>query len=122
MSMYCGIDWSERHHDVAAVDHTGTLIAKRRISDGPDGWRELLRLLADSGDTADEPIPVAIETPEGCRSAVFAPLATAVRDQPARGGPLPSAPQRLPCQVRPRRSHDAGQYSSYRRLGPRFPS
>jgi hypothetical protein len=34
MTMYCGIDWSERHHDVAVVDHTGTLVAKRRINDG----------------------------------------------------------------------------------------
>jgi transposase len=65
MTMYCGIDWSERHHDVAVVDHTGTLVAKRRINDGPDGWRELLRLLTDIGDTADEPIPVAIETTRG---------------------------------------------------------
>ena len=65
MNLYCGIDWSERHHDVAVLDHTGALKVKRRINDGPDGWRELLRLLADLGDGPDEPIPVAIETTRG---------------------------------------------------------
>ena len=47
---------------MAVVDHTGALVAKRRIG---DGWRVHLQLLADTGDTADEPIPVAIETTRG---------------------------------------------------------
>lgn len=25
--MYCGIDWSERHHDIAVVDEHGRLVA-----------------------------------------------------------------------------------------------
>jgi len=65
MSLYCGIDWSERYHDVAVVDETGALKAKRRVNDDPEGWRELLQLLADLGDSADQPIPVAIETTRG---------------------------------------------------------
>ena len=63
--MFCGIDWSERHHDVAVVDDTGSLVAKARISDDPQGWRKLLHLLAEAGDRAEAPIPVAIETPRG---------------------------------------------------------
>jgi Transposase len=63
--MFCGIDWSEQHHDVAIVDNTGALVAKRRISDDPHGWRQLLQLLAEAGDNAEQPMPVAIETPQG---------------------------------------------------------
>jgi hypothetical protein len=37
LRLFCGIDWAEDHHDVALVDHDGTLIAKRRITDGAGG-------------------------------------------------------------------------------------
>ena len=62
--MFCGIDWSERHHDVALVDQDGQLVGRRRISDDPAGFAVLLEMLAAAGDV-DEPIPVAIETPRG---------------------------------------------------------
>ncbi|QUW84029.1 IS110 family transposase [Streptomyces mirabilis] len=65
MKVYCGIDWAERHHDVALVDDSGTLLAKRRITDDAAGYRMLLELLAEHGDTPDDPIPVAIETSHG---------------------------------------------------------
>ena len=65
MSAYCGIDWSEDHHDVALVDHEGTLLVHRRIPDSATGLRELLELLAEHGDTADAMVPVAIETGRG---------------------------------------------------------
>jgi Transposase len=60
-----GIDWAERHHDVALVDAEGQLVAKRRISDDIDGFAVLVEVLADAGDSEDNPIPVAIETPRG---------------------------------------------------------
>lgn len=63
--VYCGIDWAEYHHDVALVDQDGQLIAKRRIGETGSGWDELLAMLAEAGDSADDPIPVAIETPRG---------------------------------------------------------
>ena len=47
------------------VDDAGALVAKARISDDVQGWRRLLQLLADAGDGAEAPIPVAIETPRG---------------------------------------------------------
>lgn len=63
--MFCGIDWAEDHHDVALVDADGVLVSKRRIDDSAHGFAELLAMLADAGDTAADPIPVAIETPRG---------------------------------------------------------
>jgi transposase len=65
MAITCGIDWAENHHDVALVDEAGKLVAKRRISDDLPGYRQLLELLAEAGDSAETPIPVAIETARG---------------------------------------------------------
>jgi hypothetical protein len=65
MDIYCGIDWAEDHHDVAIVDRDGRLLARRRISDDAAGLAALLSLLAEHDDSADDPIPVAIETPRG---------------------------------------------------------
>jgi transposase len=63
--IYCGIDWAEKHHDVAPIDDTGQLLAKRHITDDAAGYRLLLDLLAEYGDTEDDPIPIAIETSRG---------------------------------------------------------
>uniref|UniRef100_UPI00124B3DEE IS110 family transposase n=1 Tax=Streptomyces albicerus TaxID=2569859 RepID=UPI00124B3DEE len=63
--IYCGIDWAEKTHDVALVDDTGQLLAKRHITDDAVGYRILLDLLAEYGDTEENPIPVAIETSRG---------------------------------------------------------
>src|ERR687889_2465837 len=65
LAITCGIDWAETHHDVALVDRAGKLVAKRRISDDAEGYRRLLELLVEAGDTAQDPIPVAIETARG---------------------------------------------------------
>ncbi len=62
MKVYCGIDWAEDHHDIALVGRDGKLLARRRISDDAAG---LAALLAEHGDSADDLIPVAIETPRG---------------------------------------------------------
>ncbi|MFC8454413.1 IS110 family transposase [Kitasatospora sp. NPDC057223] len=63
--IFCGIDWAENHHDIALVDQDGTQLAKLRISDDSAGFNALLELLARHGDSPEEPIPVAIETPRG---------------------------------------------------------
>ena len=63
--IYCGIDWAERTHDVALVDDSGQLLAKRHITDDAVGYKILLDLLAEYGDTEAAPIPVAIETSRG---------------------------------------------------------
>jgi transposase len=65
VKVFCGIDWAERHHDIALVDADGKLVAKRRIPDSAEGFAELMTLLANTGDSPENPIPVAIETPRG---------------------------------------------------------
>lgn len=65
MTVSCGIDWAEDHHDVAVVDGDGSLLAKLRISDDIHGYQALLELLAVHGDHPETPIPVAIETSRG---------------------------------------------------------
>ena len=65
MDVYCGIDWAEDHHDIALVDREGNLLARRRVSDDAAGLAGLLALLAGHGDSAQDLIPVAIETPRG---------------------------------------------------------
>ena len=65
MDVFCGIDWAEDHHDVAVVDRDGRLLASQRISDDAAGLARLLELLAGHGDSPEDPVPVAIETPRG---------------------------------------------------------
>jgi transposase len=65
MDVYCGIDWAEDHHDISLADRDGQLMARRRISDDAAGLAGLLALLSEHGDTPEDPIPVAIETPRG---------------------------------------------------------
>lgn len=64
-AVWCGIDWAERHHDVALVDDTGKVLAKERISDDAAGFSRLLELLAAHADQGLEQMPVAIETAQG---------------------------------------------------------
>jgi len=63
--LFCGIDWAESHHDVAIIDEGGQLVAKKRITDDPSGFAELIEMLTAAGDCAEDPVPVAIETPRG---------------------------------------------------------
>ncbi|HXO23950.1 MAG TPA: IS110 family transposase [Streptosporangiaceae bacterium] len=65
MDVYCGIDWAEDHHDISLADRDGQLLARRRISDDAAGLAALTDLLAEHGDTPENLIPVAIETPRG---------------------------------------------------------
>lgn len=65
MTIYCGIDWAEGHHDVAIVDDQGKRLAKARISDDSHGYARLLAMLVEHGETAEELAPVAIETGRG---------------------------------------------------------
>ena len=64
MSITCGIDWAEVHHDIAVSDEHGRILGRRRIGTGMDGYSELLALLAEH---SEEPmsVPVAIETDKG---------------------------------------------------------
>jgi hypothetical protein len=65
VKVFCGIDWAEGDHDIAVIDDSGQLIAKRRISETVTGIAELTDMFAAAGDSAEDPIAVAIETPRG---------------------------------------------------------
>ena len=65
MDLYCGIDWATAHHDVAVVDDNGRVVARGRVGNDAAGFAQLLTLLAQAGDSAKHPIPVAIETDRG---------------------------------------------------------
>lgn len=65
MALFCGIDWAENHHDVAIIDEAGTVVVSGRIRDNAEGFARLLAMLAEAGDTAEQPTPVAIETDRG---------------------------------------------------------
>jgi transposase len=56
---------------VALVDDSGQLVAKRHITDDAAGYKVLLDLLAEYGDSEETPIPVAIETSRGLLVAVL---------------------------------------------------
>jgi transposase len=71
MAVFCGIDWASDHHDVALVDGEGTVVARLRIADDLAGYRRLLELLAEHGDSAADPIPICIETSRGLLVAVL---------------------------------------------------
>ena len=61
MSITCGIDWAEAHHDVAVLDDAGQVLARLRIDTGLPGFTQLMDLL---GQYCADPtaVPVAIET------------------------------------------------------------
>ena len=59
MTVTCGIDWAEAHHDVALVDAAGAVVARCRIDTGAQGFNELLALIAEHGGTAED-TPVAL--------------------------------------------------------------
>jgi transposase len=65
LSLYCGIDWATNHHDIAVVDDDGRVVARGRVGNDAAGFAQLLTLLAETGDSAEHPIPVAIETDHG---------------------------------------------------------
>jgi hypothetical protein len=64
MSIYCGIDWAEHHHDIALVDEAGQVLAQRRVGDDVAGFTALTELLARWAPGSAE-VDIAIETDRG---------------------------------------------------------
>lgn len=57
--IYCGIDWAEKTHDVALVDDTGQLLAKRHITDDAAGYqRQPARLVRSAGRLSSRVGPI----------------------------------------------------------------
>jgi len=61
VSITCGIDWAEAHHDVAVLDDTGKVLERRRIDTGVPGFGQLTAMLQEHAEDPTE-VPVAIET------------------------------------------------------------
>ena len=61
MSITCGIDWAEAHHDVAVVDNDGKVVARARVGTDVAGFAAVLELIVEHGGSPDD-TPVAIET------------------------------------------------------------
>jgi hypothetical protein len=49
LSITCGIDWAEAHHDVALIDEHGVVVTHRRIDTGTAGFSDLLTLTPSMG-------------------------------------------------------------------------
>jgi transposase len=65
VTVFCGIDWAERHHDVALVDQTGRVLAATRIGDDLAGFTRLCGLLAEHTGGEFTAVDVALETDRG---------------------------------------------------------
>lgn len=61
MTLTCGVDWAEAHHDVALVNEHGVVVARARIDTGATGFTALLALIAEHGGSSED-TPVALET------------------------------------------------------------
>src|SRR6201996_5768255 len=67
MRLFAGDDWAEDHHDVEVMDEAGTVLARRRLSEGAAGMAGLHALiggLLDEGDD-DPDVLIGIETDHG---------------------------------------------------------
>lgn len=62
VEVFCGIDWGERHHQVALVDAGGRVLAMGRISDDVAGFTALVELLGEHDAGGAD---VALETDRG---------------------------------------------------------
>ncbi|GAA4511528.1 IS110 family transposase [Nonomuraea ferruginea] len=73
MRITCGIDWSEKHHDVAFMNADAVIVARARISDDLAGFRRLMELLAEyAGEEGPTSVEIAIETDKGLLVAALA--------------------------------------------------
>ena len=64
-ALWCGIDWAERHHDVALVDDAGQVVQRERISDDASGFTRLVELVTELRPEGLRGLPMAIETAQG---------------------------------------------------------
>ncbi|TDC89376.1 hypothetical protein E1285_16575 [Actinomadura sp. 7K507] len=89
LKVTCGIDWAERHHDVALVDSHGKLVARRRINDGVPGCQALVDLPTSCASTP--PITGHCRrTPNSCSPSRCWPALAGRGLEPPAAGPTSS--------------------------------
>jgi transposase len=64
-TLWCGIDWAEKHHDVAVIDDTGLVVLKERIDDDAAGFTRLVEMITELRTDGLRGLPIAIETAQG---------------------------------------------------------
>src|SRR6476660_5761979 len=69
--IFVGDDWSEDHHDVCLMDHTGKRLASRRLPEGLTGIRQLHELIAEHAEEPDQ-VVIGIETDRGLWAGALA--------------------------------------------------
>lgn len=62
--VFAGIDWAEEHHDVCLLAEDGRVLARKRVTEGLEGLRDLGALLSEHADAAED-VVVGIETDRG---------------------------------------------------------
>jgi len=65
MTLTCGVDWAEAHHDIALVDDDGALVARARIDTGATGFNAMLALIAEHGGSVED-TPIAMKPTRTC--------------------------------------------------------
>jgi transposase len=65
IGLWCGIDWSEQHHDVGIVDDAGRVIVRERITDDIAGFTRLVEMITELRPDGVAGLPIAIETAQG---------------------------------------------------------
>lgn len=116
--LWAGIDWSEQLNDVAVVDRTGTVVARARVPETPDGVKDLLRLLAglrSSRRHSPKHVPVAIGTGRGAGEGPDRRRADRRPPQPCGSGPLPRPAAAYATQERHVRRRAARAHPAHRR-------
>lgn len=80
MRITVGIDWAEKHHDVAVLDDAGTVVSRARIETSSVGLTKLLEMIAECGGSPTS-TPAANATTSGFLSVPGPP------SLPSRPGP-----------------------------------
>jgi transposase len=62
--IFVGVDWAEAHHDVCVVDEGGSVLGRRRVTDGVAGVGELHALVAEYAEDPGE-VGVGLELDRG---------------------------------------------------------
>jgi transposase len=91
LALHC----SPKKSSEALVDDDGKLVARKRVPDDAAGWKTLLELFAEHGDTPQNLISVAIETGRGLLVAcLWATGRTVYAINPRATSPVRPPPKR----------------------------
>ena len=95
---------------------TASVVARGRVSNDAAGFAALLTLLAEAGDSAEDPIPVGDRNrPRPVRRGVARDRPGDLSDQPAGGLALSGPVLGVGGQIRCHRRGAAGQHRAHRR-------